>query len=59
VSKLSAETMKAVKAPESMERLSADAAEVVGGTPEQFAQFIASEQARWQKVIVRAGIKPD
>jgi len=59
VAKLSAETMKAVKAPESMERLSADAAEVVGGTPEQFAQFIASEQARWQKVIVRAGIKPD
>lgn len=59
VTKLSAETMKAVKAPESMERLSADAAEVVGGTPEQFAQFIASEQARWQKVIARAAIKPD
>lgn len=59
VAKLSAETMNAVKAPESMERLSADAAEVVGGTPEQFAQFIASEQARWQKVIARAAIKPD
>ena len=59
VAKLSAETMKAVKSPESMERLSADAAEVVGGTPEQFAQFIASEQARWQKVIARAAIKPD
>lgn len=59
VAKLSAETMKAVKAPAAMERLTGDAAEVIGGTPEQFAQFIASEQARWQKVIARAGIKPD
>ncbi|MBS0451495.1 MAG: tripartite tricarboxylate transporter substrate binding protein [Proteobacteria bacterium] len=59
VAKLSAETMKAVKAPAAMERLSGDAAEVIGGTPEQFAQFIASEQARWQKVIARAAIKPD
>lgn len=59
VAKLSEHTMKAVKSPESLERLNADAAEVVGGTPEQFAQFIASEQARWQKVIARATIKPD
>ncbi|SFM56681.1 tripartite tricarboxylate transporter substrate binding protein [Variovorax sp. OV329] len=59
VAKLSAETMKAVKSPDAMTRLNADAAEVIGGTPEQFAQFIAAEQARWQKVIARAGIKPD
>jgi tripartite-type tricarboxylate transporter receptor subunit TctC len=59
LAKLSAETMKAVKSPDSTQRLSADAAEVVGGTPEQFAQFIAAEQARWQKVIARANIKPD
>jgi len=59
VAKLSAETMKAVKSPAAMERLTGDAAEAIGGTPEQFAQFIASEQARWQKVIARANIKPD
>ncbi len=59
LAKLSAETMKAVKAPGSLERLNADAAEAVGNTPEQFAQFIASEQVRWKKVIQRAGIKPD
>jgi tripartite-type tricarboxylate transporter receptor subunit TctC len=51
--------MKAMKSAEAMERLHGDAAEVVGGSPEQFAQFIAAEQARWQKVIARAGIKPD
>ena len=59
LAKLSAETVKAVKSPESVRRLTADAAEVVGDTPEQFAQFIAAEQARWQKVIARAGIQPD
>ncbi len=59
IDKLSAETMKAVRAPESQRRLSGDAAEAIGGTPEQFAQFIAAEQARWKKVIARAQIKPD
>lgn len=58
VAKLSEHTMKAVTSPTSLERLHADAAEVIGGTPEQFSQFIASEQARWQKVIARAAIKP-
>ncbi|WP_280190115.1 Bug family tripartite tricarboxylate transporter substrate binding protein [Delftia sp. PS-11] len=57
--KLAAETMKAVKAPESLRRLTADAAETIGSTPQEFAQFIANEQARWKKVIARAQIKPD
>ncbi len=59
IDKLAAETMKAVKAPDSMRRLTGDAAEAIGGTPEQFAQFIATEQERWKKVIARAQIKPD
>ncbi|PLC01864.1 ABC transporter substrate-binding protein [Variovorax sp. RO1] len=59
MTKLSTETMKAVKSPDSIQRLTADAAEAVGGTPEQFAQFITAEQNRWQKVIARASIKPD
>jgi len=59
VDKLSAETMKAVKAPDALKRLHGDAAEVIGDTPAQFAQFIAVEQERWKKVIARAKIKPD
>ncbi|OUL99537.1 Bug family tripartite tricarboxylate transporter substrate binding protein [Variovorax sp. JS1663] len=59
LAKLSAETMKAVKAPAALERLKGDAAESIGDTPEQFAKFIAGEQARWKKVIARANIKPD
>lgn len=57
--KLAAETMKAVKAPESLKRLGGDAAEAIGSTPAQFAQFIAAEQARWKKVLLRAKVKPD
>ena len=57
--KLAAETAKAVKAPGSLERLNADAAEAIGGTPAQFAQFIAAEQERWKKVLLRAKVKPD
>ncbi|KQM69786.1 tripartite tricarboxylate transporter substrate binding protein [Xylophilus sp. Leaf220] len=57
--KLAAETAKAVKAPESLKRLGGDAAEAIGNTPAQFAQFIAAEQTRWKAVIARAQIKPD
>ncbi len=57
--KLAIETAKAVKSPSSLERLNADAAEAIGDTPAQFAQFIAAEQARWKKVLLRAKVKPD
>jgi tripartite-type tricarboxylate transporter receptor subunit TctC len=59
VAQLSAATMKAARSAAFVERLSSDAAEPVGDSPEQFAQFIAAEQARWKKVIGRAQITPD
>ena len=57
--KLAAAAAKAVREAGSVERLSADAAIAVGGTPAEFAAFIATEQARWKPVIARAKIKPD
>ena len=59
VEKLAAECAKAVKAPDSLKRLQGDAAEPIGDTPQQFAQFIAKEQVRWQKVLKHAQVKPD
>jgi tripartite-type tricarboxylate transporter receptor subunit TctC len=59
LAKLSAETMKGMKTQAVLDRLKGDAAEAVGGTPEEFAKFIAVEQERWKKVIARANIKPD
>ena len=57
--KLTDATIKAVKSQSSVERLSADAAIVVGNTPAEFARFIAQEQQRWKPIIARAQIKPD
>lgn len=59
IDRLAAEIQKAGKSTAAMERLSGDAAEAVGGTPAQFAQFIAAEQKRWQQVVRRAQIKAD
>jgi tripartite-type tricarboxylate transporter receptor subunit TctC len=59
IDKLAAETQKAVRSPASIERLNQDAAQAVGGTPAQFAQFIAQEQKRWKQVVERAKIKPE
>ncbi|GAB3666053.1 Bug family tripartite tricarboxylate transporter substrate binding protein [Ramlibacter alkalitolerans] len=59
VDKLAAETQKAVRSQASVERLNQDAAQAIGGTPAQFAQFIAQEQKRWKQVVERAKIKPE
>ena len=59
IDRLAAETVKAIKSPAAVERLSGDAAEAVGNTPVQFAQFIAAEQKRWKSVVERAKIKAD
>lgn len=59
VDKLAAETQKALKSQASVDRLNQDAAIAVGGTPAEFAQFIAGEQRRWKQVVERAKIKPE
>jgi tripartite-type tricarboxylate transporter receptor subunit TctC len=59
VERLASEAAKAIRSPAAVSRLSEDTAEAVGGTPEDFARFIASEQTRWKPVIARAKIKPD
>ena len=57
VQKLSGETARILKIPEVNERLSGLGATPVGSTPEEFAAFIRSEQAKWRKVIQQANIK--
>lgn len=59
IDRLAQDTVKAIKSPAAVERLSGDAAEAVGNTPVQFAQFIAAEQKRWKSVVERAKIKAD
>ena len=59
IDRLAAETAKAIKSPAAVERLNGDAAEPVGNSPAQFAQFIAAEQKRWKAVVERAKIRAD
>jgi tripartite-type tricarboxylate transporter receptor subunit TctC len=59
VARLNAEVNKALAAPHVREKLTSLGSEVVGGTPEQFADHIRKETAKWADVVKRAGITFD
>jgi tripartite-type tricarboxylate transporter receptor subunit TctC len=59
VSLLNAEIRKILEGAEMRERLVSQGAIPEPGTPEQFAQRIASERARWREVVQSARIKPE
>jgi tripartite-type tricarboxylate transporter receptor subunit TctC len=59
VSRLHAETTRALQMPEIRERFVADGADPVGNTPEEFRGYIQSEIIKWAKVARDAGIKPE
>ena len=58
ISKLNAVLNEILLDPEVVKQISDAASQVGGGTPEAFAQFIASETAKWAKVIQSANIQP-
>ena len=57
--KLAFAAAAAGKQPATSEKFSAESAIGIGGTPADFAKFIAVEQQRWKVVVARAKIKPD
>lgn len=57
VKRLAEEAAKAARQPSVAERFAVDSAEAVGSTPREYADYIASEQARWSEVVRKAGIK--
>jgi tripartite-type tricarboxylate transporter receptor subunit TctC len=57
--RLAAEAAKAASSPAVQKQLEPDAAEAVGSTPKEYADYIASEQARWKKVVEKAHIQAD
>jgi tripartite-type tricarboxylate transporter receptor subunit TctC len=56
IAKLSAEVSRIVKLPDVADALAAQGAQAVGGTPQELANIIAADTARWAKVIKDAGI---
>ena len=57
VQRLSQTIAKGLQSPDVKERLAADGSETVGSTPAEFDRHMASEVARFRKVIRDAGIK--
>jgi tripartite-type tricarboxylate transporter receptor subunit TctC len=57
--RLHGESVKALHAATTRERLLAQGANVIGNTPEEFAAFIRAESARWGKLVRQAGIRAD
>jgi tripartite-type tricarboxylate transporter receptor subunit TctC len=59
VARLNAIATEAMRDPAVKEKLAVQGAEVVGDSPEHFHAFVASEIARWAKVIKDAGVPTD
>jgi tripartite-type tricarboxylate transporter receptor subunit TctC len=59
VAKLNAELTRILNTAEMKEFLAKQGTEVRAGPPEALGAFIASEKARWAKVVKEAGIKAD
>ena len=59
VSRMSAETAKAINSPELRAKFEALGIESVGSSPEQAGKFLEEEIVKWAKVINAAGVKAD
>jgi tripartite-type tricarboxylate transporter receptor subunit TctC len=59
VERLNREVSKALEASEVRERLLAQGADPMPGSPEAFASFMQAERAKWAPVVKQAGVKLD
>ena len=59
VDKLNAAINRAIQSPTFKERFAAIGDEPAGGTPEEFAETIAKDSAKWKEVVQRSGARLD
>ena len=57
VDRLNTEVAKVLKTPEMKEKMTGLGTDVVANSPEQFAQYLREETAKWSKIVKDAGIK--
>lgn len=58
VTRLNSEIQQALDSPEVQAQFKKLSIQPVGGTPEEFGQFLQADIAKWRKVVKDAGIKP-
>ena len=59
IARLNSEFVQAVQQPDVRERLNSEGVQIIGSTPEQFAEHLRKESAKWGKVIRDANIRLD
>jgi len=59
VTKVSAEVARALKVPEMRDKFIQQGADPVGSTPEEFAEYMRAETAKWAKLVQAVGAKVD
>ena len=59
IARVDAELAKAVNAADVRERFAAIGDEPAGGTPEEFAETIRKDSAKWKEVVQRSGARLD
>jgi len=59
VSRLNGEIVRILHVPEARDRLTGEGSEIVGNTPQQFAEFLERDFKRWGPVVKTAGMKVD
>jgi tripartite-type tricarboxylate transporter receptor subunit TctC len=59
VTRLNSEIVKIMATPDARERMAALGADIVTGTPEQFADYIKVETAKWGQLIRETGTRLD
>jgi len=59
VSRINADAAKVLQLPDVRERFGALGAEVIGGTPDEFAAYIKKEIPKWTKVVKESGARAD
>jgi tripartite-type tricarboxylate transporter receptor subunit TctC len=57
--KLNAEILAVMRTPDVQQRLLNEGARFTPMTPPQFAEFVATETAKWGKLIREVGIRAD
>ena len=59
IQKLNAEVNKALAHPDIRSRLAAQGADILGGTPAEYAAYLRTEMPRWSKAVKDSGAKAE